>query len=89
MACFEECNAAFIVLLGYELSSLISGAALVEIVTNWPGMGLLILNAVLSKDLFLAMGSLYVGSIMLILGNIIADILLFINDPRIKRYTIF
>ena len=79
----------FIVLLGYELSSLISGAALVEIVTNWPGMGLLILNAVLSKDLFLVMGSLYVGSIMLILGNIIADVLLFINDPRIKRDTIF
>ncbi|HEK25486.1 MAG: ABC transporter permease [Hydrogenobaculum sp.] len=79
----------FIVLLGYELSSLISGAALVEIVTNWPGMGLLILNAVLSKDLFLVMGSLYVGSIMLVLGNIIADILLFINDPRIKRDTIF
>lgn len=79
----------FIVLLGYELSSLISGAALVEIVTNWPGMGLLILNAVLSKDLFLVMGSLYVGSIMLVLGNIIADILLFINDPRIKRDTTF
>jgi len=75
----------FIVLLGYELSSLISGAALVEIVTNWPGMGLLILNAVLSKDLFLVMGSLYIGSIMLIVGNIIADILLFINDPRIKK----
>jgi peptide/nickel transport system permease protein len=75
----------FIVLLGYELSSLISGAALVEIVTNWPGMGLLILNAVLSKDLFLVMGSLYIGSIMLIVGNIIADMLLFINDPRIKK----
>ncbi|WP_459895061.1 ABC transporter permease [Hydrogenobaculum acidophilum] len=75
----------FIVLLGYEFSSLISGAALVEIVTNWPGMGLLILNAVLSKDLFLVMGSLYVGSIMLIVGNIIADMLLFLNDPRIKR----
>ena len=79
----------FIVLLGYELSSLISGDALVEIVTNWPGMGLLILNAVLSKDLFLVIGSLYIGSIMLILGNIIADVLLFINDPRIKRDTIF
>jgi len=64
---------------------LISGAALVEIVTNWPGMGLLILNAVLSKDLFLVMGSLYIGSIMLIVGNIIADMLLFINDPRIKK----
>ncbi len=78
----------FIVLLGYEFSSLISGAALVEIVTNWPGMGLLILNAVLSKDLFLVMGSLYVGSIMLITGNILADIILFLNDPRIKKENI-
>ncbi len=75
----------FIVLLGYEFSSLISGAALVEIVTNWPGMGLLMLNAVLSKDIFLVMGSLYIGSIMLIAGNILADILLFLNDPRIKK----
>ncbi len=79
----------FLVLIGYEISSLISGASLVEIVTNWPGMGLLILNAVLSKDLFLVMGSLYIGSIMLIIGNLIADILLILNDPRVRKQKIF
>lgn len=79
----------FIVLLGYEISSLISGAALVEIVTNWPGMGLLMLNAVLSKDLFLVMGGLFVGSIMLIVGNLIADVCLALNDPRIRTQKLF
>lgn len=79
----------FLVLIGYEISSLISGASLVEIVTNWPGMGLLILNAVLSKDLFLVMGSLYIGSIMLVIGNLIADILLILNDPRIRAQRLF
>ncbi len=74
----------FITLLGYEIASLISGAGIVEVITNWPGMGLLIFNGVLSKDIFLVMGSLYIGVIMLIIGNLIADILIVINDPKVR-----
>ncbi len=75
----------FTTLLGYEIASLISGAALVEIITGWPGMGMLMLDAVLSQDLFLVMGGLYIGTIMLIGGNLIADLLLAWIDPRVRE----
>jgi len=73
-----------ITIFGYTLSSILSGAALVEIVTNWPGMGRLILDAVLSQDLYLVMASLVIGGILLILGNLIADILIAVADPRVR-----
>ena len=75
----------FITLLGFEIASLLSGAALVEIIVNWPGMGMLMLDAVLSQDLYLVMGGLYIGAIMLIIGNLIADILLAKLDPRVRQ----
>lgn len=75
----------FITILGFEIASLLSGAALIEIIVNWPGMGMLMLDAVLSQDLYLVMGGLYIGAIMLIIGNLIADILLAKIDPRIRQ----
>ncbi|MFN3787484.1 MAG: ABC transporter permease [Sulfurihydrogenibium azorense] len=75
----------FITILGFEIASLLSGAALVEIIVSWPGMGMLMLDAVLSQDLYLVMGGLYIGSIMLIIGNLIADLLLAKLDPRIRQ----
>lgn len=73
-----------ITLFGYELSSLLSGAALTEIICAWPGLGSLMLTAVMSQDLFLVMGSMLMGAAMLIGGNLLADILLAVADPRIK-----
>jgi len=75
----------FITLLGFEIASLLSGAALIEIIVNWPGMGMLMLDAVLSQDLYLVMGGLYIGAIMLIIGNLIADLLLAKLDPRVRQ----
>ncbi|HIO42136.1 MAG TPA: ABC transporter permease [Aquifex sp.] len=74
----------FITLLGFEIANLVSGAGLVEIIFGWPGIGMLLFEAVLSKDLFLVMGALYIGTLMLIVGNLIADLLLALNDPRIR-----
>ena len=73
-----------ITLLGYDLAGLLSGAALVEYVMSWPGLGRLLLTAVQSQDLYVAMGSFVIGAILLILGNLVADILLAVTDPRIK-----
>lgn len=73
-----------ITLLGFQIAGLLSGAAFTEIIFSWPGLGRLILEAVMSQDLYLVMGSLFMGSILLILGNLIADILLASLDPRIK-----
>jgi peptide/nickel transport system permease protein len=71
-------------LLGFEFASLLSGAALTEFVFQYPGLGRLVLEAVLKSDINLVMASLMMGAIMLILGNLIADILLIITDPRIR-----
>jgi len=75
----------FTTLIGYEIAGLLSGAALVEIIVGWPGLGSLMLDAVLSTDLFLVMGGLYIGTIMLLIGNLLADLLLAYIDPRVRE----
>lgn len=73
-----------ITIFGFQISALLSGAALTETVTGWPGLGKMMLTAVRSKDLYLAMAGLMMGSVLLIAGNLIADILLALSDPRIR-----
>lgn len=73
-----------ITLLGFEFAGLLSGAALTEYVFQYPGLGRLILEAVMKSDINLVMASLMIGSIMLVLGNLLADILLLITDPRVR-----
>jgi len=73
-----------ITMFGYSLSGLLGGAALTEIICNWPGLGSLMLTAVRSKDVYLVMSSMLMGGVLLLLGNLIADILLAWSDPRIR-----
>lgn len=73
-----------ITLFGFQIGDILGGAALVEAVTAWPGLGNLILKAILSQDLYLVIGSLVYGVALLILGNLVADILLAIVDPRVR-----
>lgn len=77
-----------ITMFGYQISGLLGGAVLTERVFGWPGMGTLIIQALTAQDLYLVMASLLLGSLMLIIGNLIADILLAWADPRIRfRFT--
>ena len=73
-----------ITILGFQLSSILAGSALVENVLAWPGLGRVILQAIISQDLFLVMGALIYSSVLLVLGNLVADILLAVVDPRIR-----
>ncbi len=73
-----------ITIFGYQFSALLSGAALVEIVLGWPGLGTVMLDAVRAQDLYLVMGSMLMGGVLLICGNLLADILLGFFDPRIR-----
>ena len=73
-----------ITIFGYQFSALLSGAALVEIIIGWPGLGVVTLEAVRSQDIYLVMGSVLSGGVLLILGNLLADILLAFFDPRIR-----
>lgn len=74
----------FVTLAGYELGALIGGAALVEAVLNLQGLGTMMLQAVMGQDIYLIMGSLLIGALLLIIGNLLADIALTLVDPRIK-----
>ncbi len=73
-----------ITLFGFELSGLLAGSALVENVMAWPGLGQLLLQAVQARDIYVAMGSFVMGTVLLIAGNLVADVLLAVSDPRIK-----
>lgn len=73
-----------ITIFGYQFTTLISGAALVEIILGWPGMGELMLQAVRSRDQFVVVGVVLGSGLLLILGNLTADILLGLADPRVR-----
>ncbi|MFW6313348.1 MAG: ABC transporter permease [Spirochaetota bacterium] len=73
-----------ITILGFQISSILAGSALVENVLAWPGLGRVILQAIISQDLYLVMGALIYSSVLLVLGNLIAVILLAVVDPRIR-----
>lgn len=73
-----------ITILGFQLGAVMSGAALVENVLAWPGLGRLILQALLEQDIYMVTGSIVYGVILLVIGNLIADILLAVVDPRIR-----
>ncbi len=70
--------------LGFAFSGLLSGALLVENVMNYPGLGQLIFNAFLRQDQYVVMAAVVIGCVMLVTGNLIADLLLAWSDPRIR-----
>lgn len=71
-------------LLGFSLAGLLSGSLMVEVVCGWPGLGPLILEATLDRDLYLVIGGIIFSAIFMVGGNLIADLLLFVLDPRIR-----
>lgn len=70
--------------LGFAFSGLLSGSLLVEIVMNYPGLGNLIYQALLREDQFVVLASIMLSCLMLVLGNLIADLCLAWSDPRIR-----
>ncbi len=73
-----------ITIFGFEFGSLLSGAALTETILSYPGLGALTLEAARKADVNLTMVTLILGALMLITGNLVADLLLKFADPRIK-----
>ena len=71
-------------LFGFSLAGLISGSLLVEVVCGWPGLGPLILDATLSRDIYLVIGGIMFSALFMIGGNFIADVMLLAADPRIR-----
>ena len=73
-----------ITIFGFSLATLLAGALLTEYVFGWPGLGTLIFDALSSKDEPIVMASVVMLVLMLVAGNLIADVLLAIIDPRIR-----
>ncbi|GMK41552.1 peptide ABC transporter permease [Paenibacillus sp. CCS19] len=73
-----------ITLLGMSMGDLVTGAIVTETVFTWPGIGSLGMTAVRGMDYPVLMGITLFSSVLLILGNLLADILYSFADPRIK-----
>jgi peptide/nickel transport system permease protein len=73
-----------ITLLGLYLPLLFSGTVFVEVVFSWPGMGKLIVDAIGQRDYPLIMAGTFVFGVIVVIGNLVADILYSVVDPRIR-----
>jgi peptide/nickel transport system permease protein len=71
-------------LFGLSLGSLLSASLLTEVVFSWPGFGPLLLEAILGRDLYVVIGAVMFASVFLVCGTLLADLLLFAADPRIR-----
>jgi peptide/nickel transport system permease protein len=71
-------------LFGLSLGSLLSASLLIEVIMSWPGLGPLLLEAILSRDLYVVIGAAMFASLFLVSGTLLADLLLFAADPRIR-----
>jgi peptide/nickel transport system permease protein len=72
-----------VTLLGLTIPSLLSGAAITETVFSWPGLGWLGVQSVTERDYPVVLAVVMIGGVMVILGNLLADIAYAIVDPRI------
>ena len=57
---------------------------LVEVITGWPGLGPLLLEASISRDLYVVIGVVMSSTVFMIMGNLLADVLLAAVDPRVR-----
>lgn len=73
-----------VTLFGYSLAALLSGSFLVEVVMNWPGMARLVVDAIFAKDEPVVMAAVLFSSLLLVAGNLVADMLLAAVDPRVR-----
>jgi peptide/nickel transport system permease protein len=74
----------FVTVVGIDVPLYLTGAVLTETVFSWPGMGRLFFDALTVRDYPVLMGILLLGAVLIVLGNLIADILYGVLDPRIS-----
>lgn len=75
---------SLVTILGMSIQKLVTGAFVTEVVFSWPGMGRLMIDSIFSRDYTIIMAITMLSALFLILGNLIADILYLLIDPKIK-----
>jgi peptide/nickel transport system permease protein len=73
-----------VTLVGLELPSLVSGGLVVEVVFSWPGIGKLLYERALQTDYSTVLGIATFAALLVVLGNLLADVLYALLDPRIR-----
>lgn len=71
-------------LFGLSLASMLSSSFIVEVILGWPGLGPLLLEAILARDVHVVIAAVMLSTLLLLTGNLVADILLYAADPRIR-----
>lgn len=80
----KNCLLPIITLLGMDMGDIVTGSYIIESVFGWPGLGTLSLGAITARDFPVMMGGTMLSCIVLISGNLIADIVCSVADPRIR-----
>jgi len=81
---FPNALKPLIALLGTDLPALFSGALVTESIFGWPGMGRLFVDALTMKEYPILMGLMIFTAFFVIVGNLLADILIALLDPRVR-----
>lgn len=71
-------------LFGFSIGILLSSSLLIEVIFGWPGLGQLLLEAILQRDFYLVIDAAMLATIFLVAGNLLADMFLYLSDPRIR-----
>ncbi len=71
---------------GPMLGGVLSGSLVLEVIFAWPGLGQITYDALFNRDLFLLAGCVMGSSILLVLGNLLADVGLMLVDPRTRSF---
>jgi peptide/nickel transport system permease protein len=74
-----------ITLLGLSLPALFSGTVFVEVIFAWPGMGREIVTAVGARDYPVVMATTAIFAVLVVVGNLLADVLYTVADPRVRE----
>ena len=70
--------------LGFLIPGLISGSVILEVLFNWPGLGRLFFEGIVSRDYPIMMAAIMVSSTLVLVGILLADIAYAWADPRIS-----
>jgi peptide/nickel transport system permease protein len=82
---FRNSLIPMVTLLGLTLPDLVNGSYIIESVFGWPGMGRLGVSSILQRDYPVIMGVTMLSALMVVSGNLIADLLYAFVDPRIHQ----
>lgn len=81
---FRNALVPIITVIGMQIPVLFGGAVIVEQVFSWPGLGLMTMSAIISRDYPVIMGICLLSAIVVLVSNLITDILYALADPRIQ-----